>query len=43
MTQINISTEKKFMDMENRLVFAKGKGEGMGWFAIHANYCLWNG
>ena len=31
MAQINISTEKKFMDLENRLVVAKGEGEGVGW------------
>ena len=24
------STEKKLMDLENRLVVAKGEGEGMG-------------
>ena len=30
MAQMNLSTEKKIMDMENRLVVAKG-GEGMGW------------
>ena len=30
MAQINISTEKKFMDLENRLVVAKGEGEGVG-------------
>ena len=28
MAQMNLSTEKKHMDMENRLVVAKGKGEG---------------
>ena len=44
MTQMNISTEK-LMDLENRLVVAKG--EGVGWIGslglIDANYCLWNG
>ena len=39
------STEKKIMDLENRLVFVKG--EGVGWTGnlelIDANYCLWNG
>ena len=30
MAQMNLSTEKKIMDMENRLVVAKGKGEGVG-------------
>ena len=29
--QRNLSTEKKIMDFENRLVVAKGKGEGEGW------------
>ena len=29
MAQMNLSTEKKIMDMENRLVVAKG--EGVGW------------
>ena len=41
---MNLSTEKKLMDMENRLVVAKG--EGMGWTGIFglidANYSLWN-
>ena len=31
MAQKNLSTEKKIMDMENRLVVAKGEGEGVGW------------
>ena len=49
MAQMNPSTEKKIMDMENRLVVAKGEGEGKGvggtgnWGLIDANYCLWNG
>ena len=30
MAQMNLSTEKKIMDLENRLVVAKGDGEGMG-------------
>ena len=29
MAQMNLSTEKKIMDLENRLVVAKG--EGVGW------------
>ena len=29
MAQMNLSTEKKIMDMENRLVVAEG--DGMGW------------
>ena len=28
MAQMNLSTEKKFMDLENRLVVAKGEGVG---------------
>ena len=28
--QMNFSTEKKIMDLENRLVVAKGEGEGVG-------------
>ena len=28
---MNLSTEKKFMDLENRLVVAKGEGEEVGW------------
>ena len=47
MVQMNLSTEKKIMDIENRLVIAKGEGKGMGWTRnlglIDANYCLWNG
>ena len=44
---MNVSTEKKLMDLENRLVVAKGEGEGGEWTGnlglIDANYCLWNG
>ena len=44
---MNLSTEKKIMDLENRLVVAKREGEGEGWTGnlglIDANYCLWNG
>ena len=47
MAQMNLSTEKKLIDMENRLVVAHGEGEGIGWTGnlglIDANYCLWNG
>ena len=47
MAQMKLSTEKKIMDLENRLVVAKGEGEGVGWTGnlglIDANYCLWNG
>ena len=44
---MNLSTEKKIMDMENRLMVAKGAGEGVGGTGslglIDADYCLWNG
>ena len=30
-TQMNLSTEKKIMDLENRLVVAKGEEEGVVW------------
>ena len=44
MAQMNLSTQKKIMDMENRLVVAKGEGEGVGWIENlglrDANYCL---
>ena len=44
---MNISTEKKIMDLENKLVVAKGEGKGVGWIGslglIDAEYCLWNG
>ena len=44
---MNPSTEKKIMDLENRLVVAKGEGEGLGWAGslglIDSDYCLWNG
>ena len=47
MAQVNLSTGKKIMDMENRLVVAKGEGEGVRWTGslvlIDINYCLWNG
>ena len=45
MAQMNLSTEKKFMDLEKRLVFAKG--EGVGWTGslglTDADHCLQNG
>lgn len=35
------------MNLESRLVVAKGDGEGVGWTGnlglIDANYCLWSG
>ena len=47
MARMNLSTEKKIMDLETRLVVAKGMGEGVGWMGclglIDADYCLWNG
>ena len=47
MAQMNLSTEKKIMDMEIRLVVAKGEGEGVGWTGslglMDANYCFGNG
>ena len=45
MAQVNLSTEKKHMDLEKRLVVAEG--EGAGWAGslglIDANNCIWNG
>ena len=45
--QTNLSTEKKIMDLENRLVVAKGEWEGVGVTGnlglMDADYCLWNG
>ena len=47
MAQVNLSTEKKLMGLQNRLVVAKGEGEGVGCLGslglIDANDCLWNG
>ena len=44
MAQMNLSIEKKILDLENRLVVAKGEGEGVGWSGslglIDTNYCL---
>ena len=31
---MNLSTEKKTMDMENILVVPKGEGEGVGWMGV---------
>ena len=46
MAQMNLSTEKQIMDMENRCVVAKREGEEVGGTGhlglIDANYCLWN-
>ena len=45
MAQMNLSSEKKIMDLENTLVVAKG--EGVRWIGslglIDADYCLWKG
>ena len=42
---MNFSTEKKLMDLGNRLVVAKG--EEVGWTGslglTDANYSIWNG
>ena len=44
---MNLSTEKKIMDLQNRLVVAKGEGEGVGQLGslglIDTNSCLQNG
>ena len=41
---MNLSTEKKIMDLENRHVVAKREGEEVGWIGnlglIDADYCL---
>jgi len=41
---MNLSTEKKIMDLENRLVVAWGEGEGVGGIGslglMDANYCF---
>ena len=41
---MNLSTEKKIMDLQNSLVVAKGAGEGVGWIGslglIDADHCL---
>ena len=44
---MNLSTEKKIMDLENRFVVAKREGKGVGWMwslgLIDTDSCLWNG
>ena len=44
---MNLSTEKKIMELGNRLVVSKGEVEGVGWIGslelIDADYCPWNG
>ena len=43
---MNLSTEKKCMDLENRRVVAKGEGEGVGWtgslWLIDTNSYIWS-
>ena len=43
---MNFSTEKKSMDLENRLVVVKAEGEGVKWIGslglIDTNYCIWS-
>ena len=47
MAHMNLSTEHRLIDMENRLVVAKGKGERVGWMGslglADANYYISNG
>ena len=44
---MNLSTDKKIMDLENRPVVAKEEGEGVGWMRClgltDADSCLWDG
>ena len=44
MAQMNLTTEKKLMDMESRLVVVKGEGEEVGWTGslglVDANYYI---
>ena len=44
MQQMKLSAEKKFTDMKNRLVVAKGEVEGVGWARsvglVNANYAI---
>ena len=44
---MNLSTEKKIMDLENRFLVAWGEGEGVGGIGslglMDANYCSWSG
>ena len=46
MAEMNLFTEKKLMDMENRLVIAEGEGEGVGWTEslglIGVNFYIWS-
>ena len=44
---MNVSIEKKIIDLENRFVAAQGEREGVGGIRslelMDANYCSWNG
>jgi len=44
---MNLSTEKKAMELENRLVVAQWEGKGVGWIGslglTDTNSCFWNG
>ena len=39
---MNLSTDKKLMDLENRFVVAE-RGRGGSGMLIAANYCVWSG
>ena len=47
MAQMKLSTEKKIMGVEKRLIVAKREGDRVGETGslglTDANYCLWNG
>ena len=44
---MNLFTEEKIMDLENKLVGARGEGEEVGGIGIlgltDTNYCFWSG
>ena len=44
---MNLSTEKKTMDLENVFTVSKGKEKGVGWIGslglMDVNSCLWSG
>ena len=44
---MKLSTEKKSIDLENRLVVAKGDRKGVRWIGnlglTDAKYCIWSG
>ena len=46
MAQTKLSTEKKLMDLENRLMVAKGVWAGVEWTRsfglVDENYCIWS-